>query len=498
MKKIFALLFLGSLLAFSCTDLDDKLYDRIPADEYVADPVLQMSPIYAPMREFVDWGGWWFAQELPGDGVVCPTRDTDWDDGGKWRVLHQHDWNNNTEAVNSMWSRFYRGVVEANKFLETMVPQAGSEVVDIAIAKAKVLRAYYYYLLIDNYGDVPYVTAFTGADEKPRRNPRAQIFEKIVEEMEASIPLIPDAATKTAITKGSAYAIMAKLMLNAEVYTGIPQWEKAEKYCDSIIALNRYSLEADALAPFITNNGSSPEIIWLIPFNEDTYQGFNLHMRTLHYNSNATFDMIAGPWNGFAAQYDHYQSYEDGDRRKEGFLVGLQKDSKGNVIKDPGAGNADLVFDPVIPALVMKTGQHTPVQIRMSGARVVKFEIKKGAKENLSNQFPIFRYADVLLMKSEAMVRQGKNGDAPFNAVRSRAIPGASAISGVTLTQILAERGRELFWEAHRRQDMIRFGTFNQASWEKPASSPDRKIFPIPEWVIESNSNVALDPVPIN
>lgn len=498
MKKIFSLLIFTSLFTVSCTDLDDRLYDRIPADQYVADPVVKMSPIYAPMREFVDNGGWWFAQEIPGDAVTCPTRDTDWDDGGKWRVLHQHTWNNNTEAVNSMWSRFYAGAVAANKFIEEMIPMAGTEVVDVAIAKARVLRAYYYYLLIDNYGDVPYVTKFIGADEKPRRNPRAQIWAKIVEEMEQCIPLIPDGDSKTAITKASAYTLMAKLMLNAEVYTGTPQWEKAELYCDSVMGLNRFSLEADALGPFVTNNATSSEIIWMIPYNEDTYQGFNLHRRTLHYNSTATFDMQAAAWNGFAVQEEFYNTYEDGDRRKEGFLVGPQYDSKGNIIKDPGAGNAELVFDPHIPDLVMTTGTHSLVEIRMSGARVVKFELKKGVKADLSNQFPIFRYADVLLMKAEAMIRQGENADSYVNQIRLRANPDATPWSGVTLDQILAERGRELFWEAHRRQDLIRFGKFNQAWWEKEQSDPSATTFPIPEWVIESNPNAALETVPLD
>jgi len=129
MKKIFLLFIVLSLIQFGCTDLDDVLYDKIPADEYVADPILKMSPIYEPMRDFCDWGGWWFAQELTGDAVVCPTRGGDWDDGGKWRVLHQHTWDNNTEAINSMWSRFYRGVVEANKFVEEQEVFAGDSIV---------------------------------------------------------------------------------------------------------------------------------------------------------------------------------------------------------------------------------------------------------------------------------------------------------------------------------------------------------------------------------
>lgn len=498
MKKIFFFATLLGLILYSCTDLEDRLYDKIPIDEYTADPILKMSPIYKPMQDFLDWGGWWFAQEITGDAVVCPTRGGDWDDGGKWRVLHQHTWDNNTEAINSMWSRFYRGVVEANKFIEEQMVFAGDPVVDEALAKAKILRSYYYYLLIDNYKDVPYITKYVGAPEQPRRNFRKDIYQEIVKTVEDAIPYLKPSTTKTGVNLGMAYTLLAKLYLNHAVYTGEvnPEyWVKAEQACQKVIDLGQYSLESDALAPFKTNNENSPENIWVIPYDENNYQGFNLHMRTLHYNSNLTFDMVVGPWNGFAVMYDHFLTYEDGDRRKDGFLVGQQYTYSGQPIYDQGAGGKPLIFNPYIPSLVMGPG-NTPEEIRMSGARVVKFEIKRGAKDHLSNDFPIFRYADVLLMKAEALIRQGKNGDEYVNMIRTRA--GLTPWTNVTLQMLLAERGREMFWEAHRRQDLIRFGEFNKPWWEKPASSPDRNTFPIPQWAIDANPNLALEPVPIS
>jgi len=495
MKKILIVLIILVAVQFGCTKLDTVLYDRVPPTDYVADPVLLMSPIYAPMRDFLDWSGWWFANEITGDGAVGPTRGQDWDDGGKWRSLHQHTWDNNTEAVNSMWSRYYNGVIEANKFIEAQSALGDALPVKIAIAKAKVLRAYYYYLLIDNYKDVPYETRYEFADETPSRNFRQDIFAKITKDIEDEAPIIPASTTKTGVTKGFAYSVLARIYLNAEVYTGSPQWAKAEQYADSVILLGQYSLDSNPLKPFLTDNSTSTENIFVIPYDEDNYQGFNLHMRTLHYNSNLTFDMTAGPWNGFAAMYDHYNSYEDGDARKAGyFLVGQQYASDGSPINDQGAGGEPLIFDPFIPAINMDAS-YTAVQIRMSGARVSKFEIKKGAKDNLSNDFPLFRYADVLMMKAESMIRQGKNGDQYINPIRSRA--GVAPFSNATLDDVLAERGREFFWEAHRRSDLIRFGKFNQAWWEKGVSSPDRNTFPIPQWAIDSNPKLAEPPVAI-
>jgi hypothetical protein len=132
----------------------------------------------------------------------------------------------------------------------------------------------------------------------------------------------------------------------------------------------------------------------------------------------------------------------------------------------------------------------------MSGARAVKFEVEMGASDNLSNQFPLLRYADILLMKAECVIRQGGNGDEWINPLRLRA--GVAEFSGANLTDLLAERGREMFFEAHRRQDLIRFGKFNEAWWEKPASSSDRNTFPVPQWAIDSNPNLASPPVAIS
>jgi len=294
-----------------------------------------------------------------------------------------------------------------------------------------------------------------------------------------------------------AYALLAKLYLNAEVYTGTGKWAEAEAYCDSIIDRLSYSLESNPLGPFVTNNSGSPENIFTIPFDETDVHGFRLHMRTLHYLSNQTFNMQVGPWNGFAATEQHYNLYEEGDGRLDYFLVGPQFSSTGSPLYDETA-EANVSFDPVIPAIIID-GSYTFEEIRMSGARVAKYEIADGANENLSNDFPLFRYADILLMKAECMVRQGGAGDGDMyvNMVRQRA-GGIDDLSGAGLDDLLEERGREMFCEGHRRQDLIRFGECLDSWWEgarsfprkKPASSMDRLLFPIPQWAIDANPNL--------
>jgi starch-binding outer membrane protein, SusD/RagB family len=482
------------VLTLGCTDLETVLFDRVTENDYVVDPVLQMSPIYRPMKDHLDSGGWWFCQEITGDGIAIPIRGEHWNDQGKWVALHKHDWNPETEAVQAMWGRFYEGIVDANRFIELQTPSAGNEVVDQALAKAKILRAYYYYLLIDNYGDVPYVTKFSGAEEKPFVTPRAEIFDSIVKHIEENLPLInPEGRSKTAVTLPSAHALLAKLYLNAEVYTGTPQWAKAEEHIDAVLSMG-YTLESNALAPFVTANENSTENIWVIPYEEINYTGFNLHMRTLHYLNNQTFDMVVGPWNGIAALESQFNLYAENDQRRAGFLFGPQFSFDGKPLITSYADDAGklipVVLTPNIPAIEMTPGSLPPAEIELAGVRVVKFEVKKGARDNLSNDFPIFRLADFYLMKAEVMIRQGQNGDEYVNMIRNRA--GLDDWNNVTLDMLLEERAREMFFEGHRRQDLIRFGKFGQAWWGKEPSGPERRTFPIPQWVRESNPNLDI------
>jgi hypothetical protein len=142
--------------------------------------------------------------------------------------------------------------------------------------------------------------------------------------------------------------------------------------------------------------------------------------------------------------------------------------------------------------LYMQPANYSPTQIRTSGARIGKYEVKMGAKENLSNDFPIFRLTDFKLMKAEAEIRLGRNGDQWINPIRQRA--GVAAWTGATLDSLLAERGRELYCEGHRRQDLIRYDAWENAWWEKAAHGKDLRVFPIPKWATDANSNLLEPP----
>jgi hypothetical protein len=389
-----------------------------------------------------------------------------------------------------MWDHFFRGVTTTNQTLDLLRDLESNETVEAKIKEMEVLRSFYYYLIIDNYGDAPYLTSARDAPDKPFKEPRAAIYDSLVTTVKAGLPYLKAIDSKYLVTKYMAYALLAKLYINAEVYTGTPQWEMAEMYIDSVLA-GPYTLAANAEDPFKTNNENNSEIIFSIPYDEDNFQGFRLHMRTLHYQHNLKYDMPVGPWNGFAIVPTHFDNYEDDDLRKDAFnIYGPQFASDGSVILD-GTTNEPLDIDPYLPALSMSAGEYTAEQIRTTGARIGKWEIAMGAKENLSNDFPIFRLTDFWLMKAEVLIRQGGNGDDWINDIRDRA--SVDPMGGATLDMLLEERGRELYCEGHRRQDLIRYGKFGQSWWEKNVSTPDREIFPIPKWATDANPNLLID-----
>jgi hypothetical protein len=488
-----------ALFIFSaCVDLNETVYDGLDADLYPENPT-QVANLttdaYKRLGILIDdGGGWYLAQLLSSDELVGPTRAGDWDDGGKWRILHQHGWEsgaNDFEATNNMWSAMWSGVTTCNMTKEMLEMMAESDAINTKIAELNTLRSFFYYIMMDNYGSVPYLTSAKDAPEKPVKIPRAEVFDSITTSLLESTPKLELRNSKYMATRTMAYALLAKLYLNAEVYTGTPQWALAEQFCDSVIASGFYTMSERATDPFVTENQTNPEIIFSIPFDEDDFDGFRLHMRTLHYQMNLKFDMPVGPWNGFAATKLHFDRYSDNDLRKSAYMIyGPQFKPDGTVIID-GTTQSPLNINPVIPALNMDAS-FTAEQIRMSGARVGKYEIKKGAKENLSNDFVIFRITDIYLMKAEAQLRQGKAIDATtlaaINKIRTRA--GLSPHATWDIQKIEMERALELFVEGHRRQDQIRFGTFLSAWWEKPATTKTA-LFPIPKWAIDANENLA-------
>lgn len=484
-----------------CTNLNETLYDTIPQDKF-PENAQQISTLglgaYDPFKELLDNGGWWFCQEITTDEMVGPTRNTDWDDNGKWRALQLHNWTNETEAIVNMWDRYYRGIFECNKTIADRDTTGATDLTKTSIAKFIAIRAFYYWLLIDNYGDVPYETSFAHANPSPSKTKRSVIYDNLTHDLNWAIPYLSNVPIHYSVSKAMAQMTLARLYLNAEVYTGTPMYDKCILVLEDLVTNGGFTLAQGVKDPFVTNNDNCPENIFTIYYNgTETANGkpeFNLHMRTLGYQSDKTFDMTVGPWNGFATLQNHFSLYDDIDLRKNAyFLYGPQKTSSGQPLMDLET-NSVWDFTPAIPALIIsESGGFTKAQVRHSGVRVQKYEIAKGAGQSLANDYVIFRLTDAYLMLAECYAIAGNAGKVKqyLDPIRTRA--GLGVPTAYDLDAVKVERRREMFYEATRRQDMIRWGTFNTNWWNATSAdfnTQNSNLFPIPKKQTDANPNL--------
>lgn len=501
MKKYIGktLLFLSFMMMISpsCTDLDEELYSQVTTDRFYQtedDFISALGAAYTNLYGI--FGNYYGLQEVSSDEMIVPQRGQDWYDGGHWVRLHDQQYTPEDPLINGGWSFCYNGINACNRLIEEFeAVRTSLEGSESLISELKVLRALYYMWLLDLYGNVPIVDRFTvPTDFLPTNNSRQEVFDFVESTVIANIDNLEtdlSIANYGRITKWAAYSLLAKLYLNAEVYTGTPRWQDAVAATDSIINSGNYSLESNYFTNFETDNSGSLENIFVIPYDQIFAQGMNVHMRTLHYANTATYNLQAQPWNGFSSLQEFYNSYEDDDVRKANFLVGVQYSASGDTLFDPGANNSPVFFTPEI-------NEQEPNARRDAGARIGKFEIAMGATSNLSNDYPIFRFGDIILMKAEALWRQNPGDGTALglvNQVRTR--NGNNPIepfTSLTADNILAERGREMFSECYRRQDLIRFNRFNEPWAFKEASPEYVNIFPIPRPQLNANNNLNQNP----
>jgi hypothetical protein len=474
----------GALLSSLKISDGEESYDQ---NDYLS----ELTKAYATMAFYLNHGTLFTLNELTSDEMVIPTRGGDWFDGGVNLQLHRHQYDANNNYLNNAWQNLYGGIVACNKqlFQYSKIPTAPAGIV----AELRTLRAWYYYLLLDAFRNVPLIVDyFPASPGLPSSNTPTQIFNFIESEINAALPDLSTPPIYGRFHKSAAQALLAKLYINADVYIGATKWTEALAACEAVITSGNYNLPANYFTSFYANNNTSPEIIFQIPYDAVTLGGFNLGQMTLHYQSQLTFNLTAQPWNGYAAVEDFYNSFEVSDERRDQFLVGPQWDSVNNValtdpLVEPGdPDGAGVNFTPFIHDITNA--------YRQEGARIYKWKYQQGATPDLNNDFGIFRYSDILLLKAEALLRTGDPSGALIlvNDVRQRA--DLAPFGSVTLSDILAERGREFFSETWRRQDLIRFGAFNAAWWEKNVSDSHYNIFPIPTIQLQANPNLTQNP----
>lgn len=519
MKKIIICLLSISVISLSgCYKLHEKVYSEVLAKDFIPtekDIPYLLGAVYATMRPtMTDWGGYLETQEESADGIIYPHRPNGW--GGPYLRYHRHTWTAEDGHPASLWASSYKGVNTANR----LIYQIESGQIPMTVGKEKLLaelraiRAFFYFILMDNFGNVPLVTNFI-SEELPTQSKRIEVYKFIVKELEEATPLLIDEVGKASygrFTKWAAKTLLAKIYLNAEVYTGTAEWEKALNLCNEVIGSSRYSLENNYKESFKTQNENSKEIIFAVPYDEVQARGFFIHMMSLDAKQRLVFKMESGPWGGSCAVPQFIDTYDPEDGRlKDTWLIGDQK--------NPDNGNVEVSYSKFVNS-IDEAG-------RYEGYRIGKYEIKMGVKSNLSNDFPVFRYAEILMMKAECLLRTSRADQAAeiVSTVRARDFksnPSKAVVIGTDLTKgskyqygvwnsgtinpleggsdiqygrFLDELGWEFAVEAHRRQDLIRFNVFTKKSWFSHKPNGDtRKLWPIPQK--ERNKNPNLDQNP--
>jgi len=506
-----------------CSKLDEKLNGQLTEAEFIAlsgggsgtpDFTALLNAAYITM-----YGPWsnqdnMFAlQEHTTDELIGPTRGGDWDDGGDWRVLHAHQWDANHQQNANAFRDLLKTSFNATDILRF------NPNVQVA-AEARFLRAFTNYFVLDNWDQVPYRENTTDPNEVPKVRKGVEALDYIIKEVTESLPNLPDNPRTFKASKNAARVLLMKCYLNKGVYKNraTPTFDKADmdkviSLADEIILQNRYSLTPNYFDNFASNNDAiSTENIFTLGNRDPAAPGaglngngvmFNYH-QSLHYNSPVA---NGGGWNGFTTLGDFYDKFSATDARREasypgvtdvygikvGFLIGQQFGPGGVILKDRKGNN--LIFKREVSAL-----ETDPIAIELNGIRVVKYVPDYGNQFPTSQDWVFYRYAEVLLMKAEAISRGGTptavaptTAVALVNAVRTRA--GLAGLATITTDGLLDELAREFYWEGHRRNHLIRFGKFLQPDQVRvKASEPYRLLFPIPNRSLASNPNLTQNP----
>lgn len=461
------------------------------------------------------------------DEAIMPTRGGDWYDGGFWQGLYLHRWGINSDAVLRTWEYLYQSIILCNRSLGHISDYSSVHPDDDVRpfeAEVRAVRAIFYWYAMDLFGNIPLVTEGTSLDEPLYQPGRKRMTEFIFSELQEAVAWLYDGRSNVPgeyygrVTAPVACFVLAKIALNSEVYMDddwtdgirpsgrdimftvdgrrMNAWETAIHYCTEITGAG-YRLADEYSSNFSVFNESSPENIFVIPMDRTMYSNQFIYLfRSRHYNHAKAYGL--GGENGSSATPEvlevfGYGTVDEDPRFRECYFAGEVMDLDGKQIYlDDGI--TPLVYDPWGVDLDLSGRDNE----KTAGARMKKYEVdSKGFKDGKlsDNDIVLFRYADVLLMDSEARIRNGQDGSYGFGLVRERC---GAPVREATLENILDERMMELAWEGWRRQDLVRFGLYTRGYSFRPQlegeSSGYTTVFPIPARIREMNPELEQNP----
>ena len=524
----------------SCS-LDENPKDQIPEEEAYVDAGALYRNTVATLYNYI--GGATDGQGLQGtcrgiydlqtfgsDEAMIPTRGTDWYDGGIWQELYRHDWTPGHPMLGNAWSYLYKVITLCNRSLELL--ESHQHLLDEVqyveyTAEVRALRAIYYWYLMDLFGRIPIITTSKTSLSQLQQMPRSQIFKFVCTELQQVCPYLHHENSARPgdyygrVTYHVACFVLAKLMLNAEVYLDnnwtdgdhpdgsaltisvdgktMNAWEATIYYCDQLENAD-YELEELYSSNFEVHNENSNENIWVIPMDKDLYYNeMQYFFRSWHYRHAAAYGFTGE--NGACAtkrtlEIFKYGTWSEDPRFLLNYYDGIVFDNDRKIVRDR---NGEVFeYKPWEVELDLSDSPY----LETAGARMNKYVVDRNATKNgklMDNDIVLFRLADVLLMHAEALLRNGQaeEGQDYFNAVRGRV---DAPEKPLTLQNLLDERLLELCWEGWRRQDLIRFGQYESLfmgdQWDAKVDERDRHttVFPIPGGMINFNPNLTQNP----
>jgi hypothetical protein len=516
LRKLYVVyIILPVLIQISCTKLKEDFRGDLTGAQLAADTssAALLRGVYNSLHGgFTSHLAIFPLMELTTDAAIAPTRGQDWDDNGAWRALHQHKWDAGNSKIRDGFNGLNGIVYAATDFLKYNASNQSK-------AEVRFLRALAMFLILDMYDKVPYRDPGETVIKPARVRKGIEALEYIISELNTIDADLPEGPAFKA-NKYAAKLLLMKCYLNKGVYKNRtePVFDAADmnkviSLADEIINSNKFILAANYFDNFSPDNTLTGKENIFTLLNEPGTTPDNLlffsFLIPFHYNQ-----FPAGT-NGFTSLSEFYNRFEAFDKRREmvyaapgappnpgnrvnlGFLVGPQYNAFSDVPLTDGTG-APLSFTPEVKNI--ETGPN----LEVTGIRPLKYALDYSNNfSNLfspGNDFVFFRLSDVLLMKAEAILRGGTSTNAgPYgntalsivNFIRLHPSRGASALIDINPDILLDERGRELWWEGWRRQDMIRFKKYLLPFQEKNYTSESKYlIFPIPDDQLSVNPNL--------
>ncbi len=543
-KYILPVLFIMAISACHKIDVTPKsLYteDVFPQTEEQFQALI--GPVYTSLRDHFAQT-YFFISECSTDEAILPAFGGNWYDGASYEALHRHSWTPDHNWVTTAWNDITGLVGTCNQTLYILASAPEGDAKNTSMAEVKTIRAYAYWELMDLYGGVPLDTVYPSPGLQAKAS-RKDVFDFVESELTAAIPYLKTdvgASTYGKPTQYFAHSLLARLYLNAEVYTGNAKNNECIAACDAVINSGKYAVQPrnSYLQMFYPDNGptTQSEFIFAIPYDPSTSAGYvfygrydlnrNLGMKygysgsTVGTNVDPVINQTTG--NGLVnskpsgpratlSSFLNYFLSDENDIRMKQWLYGPQYWDNGNpiIVQTTNLGYNQFYSGPDGGnSYTYHLNIDTSIKLRQNptlfdcgndelawnqGARNIKFHPDAGSTtRNQNNDVPVFRYADILLMKAEAILRggaatSGQTALGLVNMVRSNRTTSPDWAS-VDLESLYEERCREFAWECVHRNDMIRFGKFENVYGFKTNTDTYRRLFPIPTTAITANAKL--------